>query len=82
MVQTGHFFHSYLGKPDMNMAYIAKGFGVEGEVVNSPGELKEALKRARRVNQEGQPYLIDAQVQRPRTTWPEGEPWTPSVDLT
>ena len=81
MVQTGHFFHSYLGKPDMNMAYIAKGFGVEGEVVESPGQLKEALQRARRANQEGQPYLIDAQVHRPRTTWPD-DPWTPSVDHT
>jgi acetolactate synthase-1/2/3 large subunit len=33
MVQTGHFFHDYLGSPDMNMAWIAKGFGVDGEVV-------------------------------------------------
>src|SRR5262249_26038635 len=36
MVETGHFFHDYLGKPDMNMAYIAKGFGVEAEVARSP----------------------------------------------
>ena len=31
MVQTGQFFHDYLGNPDMNMAAIAKGFGVEAK---------------------------------------------------
>src|SRR3979490_1390520 len=39
MVQTGQFVHDYLGSPDMNMAAIAKGFGVEGEVVHNPAEL-------------------------------------------
>ncbi len=48
MVQTGQFVHDYLGKPDMNMAHIAKGFGVDGEVVSSPEQLKAALARARR----------------------------------
>ena len=24
MIQTGQFYHDYLGNPDMNMAYIAK----------------------------------------------------------
>ncbi len=36
MVQTGQFYHDYLGNPDMNMAYIARGFGVEAEVAQSP----------------------------------------------
>src|SRR6266487_3365093 len=48
MVQTGQFYHDYLGKPDMNMASIAKGFGVDGEVANSPAELRAALGRARK----------------------------------
>ena len=30
MMQTGQFVHDYLGQPDMNMAAIAKGFGVDG----------------------------------------------------
>ena len=46
MAQTGHFIHDYLGKPDMNMALIAQGFGVQSEVVENPLELKEALIRA------------------------------------
>src|SRR5262249_26812392 len=39
MVQTGQFVHDYLGNPDMNMADIARGFGVAGEVVESPAQL-------------------------------------------
>ena len=80
MVQEGRYFCDYLGKPDMNMAYIAKGFGVEGEVVETPDELKQALARAKRATLEGKPYLIDAQVKRTGVGWAD-EPWTPSVDL-
>ena len=43
MVQTGQFVHDYLGNPDMDMAAIAKGFGVAGEVVDNPAQLREAL---------------------------------------
>ena len=32
MVETGQYVGSYLGNPDMNMASIAAGFGVRGEV--------------------------------------------------
>ena len=78
MVETGHFFHDYLGKPDMNMAYIAKGFGVEAEVAHSPAELRAALARARKSAADGKPYLIDAQVARVGVAWAE-QPWTPSV---
>src|SRR6266481_7202088 len=78
MVQTGKFVHDYLGNPDMNMAQIAKGFGVEGEVVESPEKLKDALARGRRFTQEGKPYLIDAQVRRTGVAWAE-TPWTPAI---
>ena len=80
MVQEGRYFCDYLGKPDMNMAYIAKGFGVEGEVVESPDELKQALARAKGATLEGKPYLIDAQVRRTGVGWNE-DPWVPTVDL-
>ena len=80
MVQTGKFVHDYLGNPDMNMAQIAKGFGVESEVVESPEKLKDALARARRFTQEGKPYLIDAQVRRTGVAWAE-TPWTPPIRI-
>ncbi|MBI2821458.1 MAG: thiamine pyrophosphate-binding protein, partial [Acidobacteria bacterium] len=71
MVQTRKFVFDYLGKPDMNMAYIAKGFGVEGEVAESPDQLKEALARARKATLDGKPYLIDAQLARTGVAWAE-----------
>lgn len=77
MVQTGRFLHDYLGRPDMNMAKIAQGFGVAGEEVDSPAQLKEALARARKAAAEGKPYLIDAQVLR-TGHWAE-PPWVPSL---
>jgi thiamine pyrophosphate-dependent acetolactate synthase large subunit-like protein len=78
MVQTGHFFHDYLGNPDMNMAYIARGFGVQGEVASNPAELRAALARAKKATLDGKPYLIDAQVARVGVAWAD-KPWTPAV---
>ncbi|HET9578859.1 MAG TPA: thiamine pyrophosphate-binding protein [Usitatibacter sp.] len=78
MVQTGHFVHDYLGKPDMNMAWIARGFGVDAEVAHSPEELRAALARAKRATLEGKPYLIDAQTARVGVAWADA-PWVPPV---
>jgi benzoylformate decarboxylase len=80
MVQTGQFVHDYLGNPDMNMAAIAKGFGVDGEVVETPAQLREALARARAHTVEGKPYLIDAQVARKGVAWAE-KPWIPPIQV-
>jgi len=80
MVQTGRFFHDYLGNPDMNMAWIAKGFGVEAEVAESPEQLKAALSRARKATMDGKPYLIDAQVARMGVAWAD-KPWTPPIRI-
>jgi thiamine pyrophosphate-dependent acetolactate synthase large subunit-like protein len=79
MVQTGQFYHDYLGNPDINMAYIAKGFGVEGEVVDNPTQLQAALKRGGKMLAEGKPYLIDAQVARRGVGW-VAKPWTIQLD--
>jgi thiamine pyrophosphate-dependent acetolactate synthase large subunit-like protein len=80
MMQTGQFVHDYLGSPDMNMAAIAKGFGVDGEVVESPAQLREALARARKHTVEGKPYLIDAQVARKGVAWAD-KPWIPPIQV-
>jgi len=80
MIQTGRFFHDYLGNPDMNMAWIAKGFGVEAEVAESPEQLKAALGRARKATVDGKPYLIDAQVARMGVAWAD-KPWTPPIRI-
>ena len=78
MVQTGQFVHDYLGNPDMDMAAIAKGFGVDGEVVQNPEQLKQALVRARQHTVEGKPYLLDVQVARKGVGWAQA-PWVPPI---
>jgi thiamine pyrophosphate-dependent acetolactate synthase large subunit-like protein len=78
MIQTGQFVHDYLGNPDMNMAYIARGFGVQAEVANNAQELRAALARAKKATVEGKPYLIDAQVARVGVAWAD-KPWTPPI---
>jgi benzoylformate decarboxylase len=80
MVQRRQFVHDYLGSPDMDMASIAQGFGVSGEVVNNPGQLADALKRARASTVEGKPYLIDAQIARSGVAWAE-KPWIPPIRI-
>src|SRR5712671_1865067 len=80
MVQTGQFVHDYLGNPDMNMADIARGFGVAGEVVESPAQLREALARARAHTVDGKPYLLDVQVARRGVGWAE-KPWVPPIRI-
>jgi benzoylformate decarboxylase len=80
MVQTRQFVHDYLGSPDMNMAAIAKGFGVDGEVVENPAQLREALTRARQHTVEGKPYLLDVQVARKGVAWAD-KPWVPPIQV-
>ncbi len=78
MVETGQYLGSYLGSPDMNMASIASGFGVKGEVVSNPLELKAALARAKKSTFDGKPYLIDVQVARRGIGWTD-TPWIPDI---
>ena len=78
MVETGHYMGSYLGNPDMNMASIAQGFGVQAEVVRDPLQLKKALAKAKAQTLEGKPYLIDVQVARRGIGWTDS-PWIPPV---
>jgi thiamine pyrophosphate-dependent acetolactate synthase large subunit-like protein len=78
MIQTGQFYHDYLGNPDMDMASIAKGFGVQSEIARSPAELRAALGRAKKAGADGKPYLIDAQVARVGVAWAD-KPWTPKL---
>ena len=77
-IDASKFVHDYLGKPDMDMAALAKGFGVDGERANNPAELKAALSRARRNAANGKPYLIDAQVARHGPGW-ANDPWVPTI---
>jgi benzoylformate decarboxylase len=80
-IDANRFVHDYLGKPDMDMSFIARGFGVEGEKATTPAQLKEALGRARRRGVEGKPYLIDVEVARHGPGW-TADPWVPTIQRT
>ena len=66
--------HDCLGKLTMDMASIAKGFGVDGERAKTPADLKAALTRMRRHRADGRPYLIDVEVARHGPRWTD-DPW-------
>jgi thiamine pyrophosphate-dependent acetolactate synthase large subunit-like protein len=54
----------YNGSPDVDFAKSAEAFGVEGEVVKEPDQIKPALARAKKANYDGRPYLLDVHVDR------------------
>ena len=54
--------------------------GIEGEVVESPAQLRDALLRARKHTVGGKPYLIDAQVARKGVAWAD-KPWIPPIQV-
>jgi acetolactate synthase-1/2/3 large subunit len=51
---------NYLGDPDIDFVGIAKSFGIKGEVITSPNDIKPAMERAVQTTKDGRPYLIDA----------------------
>ena len=64
MAQRKKGLVNYLGNPDVAFADAAQAFGVKGELVKDPGELKAAIKRAVAATRDGRPYLLDVLVER------------------
>jgi thiamine pyrophosphate-dependent acetolactate synthase large subunit-like protein len=62
--KAGRDMTCYIGSPDIDYVRAADAFGVEGEAVKEPGELKAAIGRAQRVIAEGRPYLLDVHTAR------------------
>ncbi len=54
----------YIGDPDIEFTHLAKAFGVAGQQVTDPNDLRPALEKAMAANQDGQPYLLDVVVGR------------------
>jgi benzoylformate decarboxylase len=61
---TGKDMACYLGSPDVDFAKIAAAFGIAGEVVTNPGQIRPALDRAIKTTRGGKPYLLDLVVER------------------
>jgi thiamine pyrophosphate-dependent acetolactate synthase large subunit-like protein len=64
MRDTGKIPHVYLGDPKMKMTDLARGFGVSGEFIGDPKDIKAAMNRAIAATRDGKPYLIDVAVAR------------------
>ena len=62
--KTGRDMTCYLGDPDVDYAKTASAFGVEGEAVTEPSQIKPALDRAKQARTEGRPYLLDVLIRR------------------
>jgi thiamine pyrophosphate-dependent acetolactate synthase large subunit-like protein len=70
---------SYLGSPDVEFTHLAAAYGIRGERVSHPGELKPALKRAIASTRDGRPYLLDVLIAR--TGLAADSTWHPRYSL-
>lgn len=61
--ETGKYIGSYLGSPEIDNVEIAHGYGVDGERVQEPQELGEAIDRCLEAVASGRPYVLDVTIQ-------------------
>jgi thiamine pyrophosphate-dependent acetolactate synthase large subunit-like protein len=72
----------YLGKPEVDFAGLAGSFGIDGQRVTTPAELRKALKRGTAAIREGRPYLIDAIImQLDRRGVRTEQTWHPQISI-
>jgi thiamine pyrophosphate-dependent acetolactate synthase large subunit-like protein len=72
----------YLGKPAVDFAGLAGSFGIDGQRVTTPAELRKALKRGTAAIREGRPYLIDAIImQLDRRGVRTEQTWYPQISI-
>lgn len=63
MLATGRYPGVSLSHPEIDFVSLAKGYGIEAEVVADPALLAAALGRAKAAIAEGRPYLVDVRVE-------------------
>ncbi len=77
--QTGRDLACYLGDPDVDYAMVAKGFGVDGEMVASAADVRPALERSLQATADGRSYLLDVRVGRTGSV--ATSTWHPFYDI-
>ncbi len=55
---------SHLGNPDVDFTGLAGAFGIKGEKVTTPDQLRPAFLRAVKATRDGRPYMVDVIVER------------------
>lgn len=69
----------YLGSPDVEFTHIASAYGIRGERVATPDQLKPAMQRAIAATREGRPYMLDVLVAR--TGLAANSTWHPAFSV-
>jgi thiamine pyrophosphate-dependent acetolactate synthase large subunit-like protein len=62
--RTGRDMTCYNGSPDVDFVKTAQAFGVDGEAVAEPKQIRPALDRAKKATAEGRPYLLEVYTRR------------------
>lgn len=62
MADQNKYPETYLGDPEIDFVMLAKAQGINGERVDSPGDLDAALTRARDAQAGGEPYALDVRI--------------------
>ena len=57
--ETGKYIGCNLGSPDIDNVALARGYGVDGEMVAEPSEVGPAIDRCLRAMADGRPYVLD-----------------------
>ena len=63
-VATGQFIGVNLDDPDIDHVGIARAYGLDGERVTRPEDLKSALQRAAAAEKEGRAYVLDVLIDK------------------
>lgn len=62
--ETGNYIGVNLKHPDIQYATMAESYGINGERVEDPNDLKNAIARCRAEMARGRPYVLDVRIER------------------
>lgn len=62
--ETGKYIGCNLASPEIDNVALAKGYGVDGELVEEPSEVGPAIDRCLKAMRDGRPYVLDVKVER------------------
>lgn len=64
MAATGQYIGVKLDRPDIDYIKLAGAYGIEGERVDAPGDLADALQRCKQALRDGRPYVVDVRIEK------------------
>jgi benzoylformate decarboxylase len=64
MKETGKYIGVQLDHPDIDYVKMAGAYGIEGERVDDPKDLKKALLRCKKAMRSGRAYVVDVRIEK------------------